>query len=667
MGWTFNHVQPAAKQPVEPKPVEKKLEPADELKAYINTFLEDGMFDESEAVLIFQKAAELNISEDEAMDLMDAAQNQAASKPGASQSSDNDAINTMDMLDLIKEGDVRNIKSLFRTWQNAIASVKTDNEQYDAIQCLYYMVFAAVNPEGLIMEQESRKAKLISNYWRIYWAYIAYMKNGREAFAEDLLRKLQTFSQYDEDNVSLLETVAELNENGLQSALQFYKNRKADDRYSNELLPFAKALKMEIGMMKPSISGLAECAFITDNLIWWEDEDSRAERKARQEIERKRLAQEEAERNRRYYYLRVTGTPLVLLTADENKCSISKSELYKVAQSKSLAKIAVHTDIEKAGFAISEVAVLCSRKEIKSKKEAAEALVEWSGSAKDIKTEIPSISPRLKGYSIILSCQECAMNYQIPVDDLSEIDPEKLKLVLNPEQDDDAAYYGNKKLKEVKLDESEPEIVSAEMYLDKCKITAETMAFEAEQEAERKRVAAEQEKLRKQLTYTIKIIAVTNQLSAMFALRKALDWDAADTRSKLANLPYKVLETSSTKEAKTLYEQLADAGLTLKVTAINGLGEKVKADFTATAEAPAPAPASAKATVEVTFDVVLRNAGKYILQVVKVVKDIAHLGLKEAKDIVDGAPSIVKKGVDKATAMRMKKALEDVGAKVEIV
>ena len=69
MALNFNRVQPAAPQPVEQKPVEKKLEAADELKAYINTFLEDGMFDESEAVLIFQKAAELNISEDEAMDL----------------------------------------------------------------------------------------------------------------------------------------------------------------------------------------------------------------------------------------------------------------------------------------------------------------------------------------------------------------------------------------------------------------------------------------------------------------------------------------------------------------------------------------------------------------------------------------------------------------------
>lgn len=388
MALNFNRVQPAAQQPVEPKPVEKKLDPVDELKAFIKTFLDDGKFDESEAELIFQKATELKISEDEAIDLMEAVQNQVNTQPAASQSSDSSVINTLDMLDLIKEGDVRNIKSLFRTWQNAIASIKTDNDQYDAIQCLYYMVFAAVNPEGLIMEQESKKAKLISNYWRIYWAYIAYMKNGREAFAEDMLRKLQTFSEYDENNVSILETLAELNENGEKSALQFYKSRQADDNYSNELLPFTKALKMEIGMTKPTISGFTDYAFITDNLIWWEDEEARTERKARQEFERKRLEQEEAER-----------------------------------------------------------------------------------------------------------------------------------------------------------------------------------------------IAAEQERLRKQITYTIKITEVTNQLNAMFALRKALDWDATEVRENLAILPFKVLVTDKISKVNDLYEQLDGKGLKLQISAVNALGETVKPIF----------------------------------------------------------------------------------------
>lgn len=566
MAFNFNKVQP-----VEPKPAEKKLEPVDELKAFINTFLDDGKYDEAEAEQILQKAAELNISEDEAIDMMETALNQLKSQPVSASASSVDSIYPDDLLDVIKEGEIRNIKSVFRTWQNAISSIKTDNDQYDLIQCLYYMTFAALNPDGIIAEQESRKAKLVSNYWRIYWTYIAYMKNGRDAFAEDLLAKLQTFSDYDEDNISILETIAELNQSGAQAALKFYNSRKADDRYSNELQVLAKALKVELGLIKPTASNLQECSFVTDNLIWWEDEEARTERKVRQEFERKRLEQEEAERNRRYYYLRITGTPILLLTINEKECSISKSELYKVAQSKSLEKIAVHTESAEFGFKISEVAVLCSRKEIRTLQETTNALVEWSGSDRDIQKEIPSISPRAKDYSLILSNEALASYYQLPVDDLSKIDPNKLKFVFNPdldEADTAAAYYDNKKLKELELDESEPKIVSVEMYLDKNKVTAETIAFEAEQE-----------RLRKQITYTIKITEVKNQLSAMFALRKALDWDAGDIRSKLASLPCAILETTSTQKAKSMYEQLADTGLTLRVSAVNGLGEKVKPDF----------------------------------------------------------------------------------------
>lgn len=566
MAFNFNKVQP-----VEPKPAEKKLEPVDELKAFINTFLDDGKFDEAEAEQILQKAAELNISEDEAIDMMETALNQLKSQPVSASASSVDSIYPDDLLDVIKEGEIRNIKSVFRTWQNAISSIKTDNDQYDLIQCLYYMTFAALNPDGIIAEQESRKAKLVSNYWRIYWTYIAYMKNGRDAFAEDLLAKLQTFSDYDEDNISILETIAELNQSGAQAALKFYNSRKADDRYSNELQILAKALKVELGLIKLTVSNLQECAFITDNLIWWEDEEARTERKVRQEFERKRLEQEEAERNRRYYYLRITGTPILLLTINEKECSISKSELYKVAQSKSLEKIAVHTESAEFGFKISEVAVLCSRKEIRTLQETTNALVEWSGSDRDIQKEIPSISPRAKDYSLILSNEALASYYQLPVDDLSKIDSNKLKFVFNPdldEADTAAAYYDNKKLKELELDESEPKIVSVEMYLDKNKVTAETIEFEAEQE-----------RLRKQITYTIKITEVKNQLSAMFALRKALDWDAGDIRSKLASLPCAILETTSTQKAKSMYEQLADTGLTLRVSAVNGLGEKVKPDF----------------------------------------------------------------------------------------
>lgn len=291
MAFNFNKVQP-----VEPKPVEKKLEPVDELKQFINTFLDDGKYDEAEAEQILQKAAELNISEDEAIDLMEAVLNQLKSQPVAASASSVDSIYPDDLLDVIKEGEIRNIKSVFRTWQNAISAIKTDNDQYDLIQCLYYMTFAALNPDGIIAEQESRKAKLISNYWRIYWTYIAYMKNDRKAYAEDMLVKLQNIAKYNEDNVTILETIAALNEAGPDAALKFFNSRNGAERYSSELLLLVKALRMEMGLVKATPSVLNECAFVLDNLIWWEDEDSRAERKAKIEAERKRKELEERKR-----------------------------------------------------------------------------------------------------------------------------------------------------------------------------------------------------------------------------------------------------------------------------------------------------------------------------------------------------------------------------------
>ena len=64
------------------------------------------------------------------------------------------------------------------------------------------------------------------------------------------------------------------------------------------------------------------------------------------------------------------------------------------------------------------------------------------------------------------------------------------------------------------------------------------------------------------------------------------------------------------------------------------------------------------------FDVILQAAGEKKIQVIKVVRELTGLGLKEAKDLVEGAPKPVKEGVDKATGEKMKKQLEDQGAKV---
>ncbi|MFL5752779.1 MAG: 50S ribosomal protein L7/L12 [Bacteroidia bacterium] len=75
---------------------------------------------------------------------------------------------------------------------------------------------------------------------------------------------------------------------------------------------------------------------------------------------------------------------------------------------------------------------------------------------------------------------------------------------------------------------------------------------------------------------------------------------------------------------------------------------------------------AAAAEAKTSFDVVLLEAGAAKLGVVKVVKDLTGLGLKEAKDLVDGAPKPVKEGISKEEAESMKKTLEEAGAKVEV-
>ena len=93
----------------------------------------------------------------------------------------------------------------------------------------------------------------------------------------------------------------------------------------------------------------------------------------------------------------------------------------------------------------------------------------------------------------------------------------------------------------------------------------------------------------------------------------------------------------------------------------------VSAAAAAVAVAAAPAAGGAAAAEEKTeFDVILTAAGESKVNVIKVVRALTGLGLKEAKDLVDGAPKAVKEGVSKAEADDVKKQLEEAGAKVDV-
>ena len=118
---------------------------------------------------------------------------------------------------------------------------------------------------------------------------------------------------------------------------------------------------------------------------------------------------------------------------------------------------------------------------------------------------------------------------------------------------------------------------------------------------------------------------------------------------------------------KTLAENLV--GLTVKEA--QELAEFLKSEYGIEPAAAAvvmggggDGPAAAEE--KTAFDVILKAAGPNKLAVVKIVKDLTGLGLKEAKDLVDGAPKPIKEGVDKATAEELKAKLTEAGADVEI-
>ena len=121
-------------------------------------------------------------------------------------------------------------------------------------------------------------------------------------------------------------------------------------------------------------------------------------------------------------------------------------------------------------------------------------------------------------------------------------------------------------------------------------------------------------------------------------------------------------------DIKAIAEELVN----LTVKEVNELATILKEEYgiepaaAAVAVAGPVAGGAAAAEEKTSFDVVLKSAGAAKLQVVKAVKEACGLGLKEAKEIVDGAPAKVKEGVGKEEAEALKKALEEAGADVEL-
>jgi large subunit ribosomal protein L7/L12 len=118
-------------------------------------------------------------------------------------------------------------------------------------------------------------------------------------------------------------------------------------------------------------------------------------------------------------------------------------------------------------------------------------------------------------------------------------------------------------------------------------------------------------------------------------------------------------------------EQILEAIGSKTVIELADLVEAIKTKFNVTvaaAAAPGAGAGAGAAPVEekTDFTVILKEGGAKKIQVIKVVRELTSLGLKEAKDLVDGAPSTVKEGVSKVEAEEMKKRLEEQGAAVEL-
>lgn len=116
----------------------------------------------------------------------------------------------------------------------------------------------------------------------------------------------------------------------------------------------------------------------------------------------------------------------------------------------------------------------------------------------------------------------------------------------------------------------------------------------------------------------------------------------------------------------------AEQLVNLTVKEVNELAQILKEQYgiepaaAAVAVAAGPAAGAPAAEEKTSFDVILKSAGASKLNVVKVVKAQTGLGLKEAKELVDGAPSVVKEGLPKADAEGLKEELEEAGAEVEL-
>ena len=163
----------------------------------------------------------------------------------------------------------------------------------DEVQHKYYVSLAAIDPQRLIGICEDNN--LSDNYWRTYWSYVAYHKMGNQEKAEYALTDLYRFSQYPEENITLLQVVETYNTLGEEDALTILNTIKGT--YSKELELFAKSIYMKLNPRIGKQKGATErnTAFYQQNIFIFESPEQLAARKAKEKAEAEARAKAEAE------------------------------------------------------------------------------------------------------------------------------------------------------------------------------------------------------------------------------------------------------------------------------------------------------------------------------------------------------------------------------------
>ncbi len=230
----------------------------------------DGLLDEEDKRMLTTERIRLGIDETEAARLIEMARKSSMTRMTTLSMRDSMTLNTID--NFIKAN-----KTEVLVCQIPRLAALARNYKVDEVLYRYYMLLAALQPEGLISEYETNVA---DEYWKTYWAAIAYMKTGDTLNAEDAIVKLDLYPEYSEDNSLLLSAVSTLREFGAESA-EGYISAILPEHCSSLLMPFIHALFLEASPERAAEIGAdkQKCQFYIDNLVNLESPEEKAARK----------------------------------------------------------------------------------------------------------------------------------------------------------------------------------------------------------------------------------------------------------------------------------------------------------------------------------------------------------------------------------------------------